>query len=218
MTDLIENAVKITELCEKVEFLTDWERQFVKSIESQLNNGRKLSKNQVSVIERVHGLYDTSVEWAKEYKEKYEEDVKILAEYYCNANGGVYFKAIQNVLKFPDFIPNKSIVEKTINNQYAKRVLRSAKTAWRFNEGDTALIRCTINPNTLRSGNGDRVYGYFKDDIIEKPVFIISRNDVSPEQWHVYKCVLLTEPTKELWIQERWLKGMNRKVKKKPLK
>ena len=212
---IYEASLQISKLSGLKDSLTPWECGFVESLGRRVVQKNNLSEKQYETLKKVFNKYNVPDDWKAEYKEKYYEDVKILAEYYSHVEGGSFFKEIHAAKDNPDFIPNKDLVIKATTNQYAKRVLRSERGGWRYDEGEIALIRRTVNPNTIRDTTGHRVYGYFKQKIVEKPVMIIKRNDERPNQWHVYTCVFLMDPMKEVLIQERWLKDTNRKMKKK---
>tara|TARA_Y100000310_G_scaffold326858_1_gene392348 strand:- start:1964 stop:2602 length:639 start_codon:yes stop_codon:yes gene_type:complete len=209
----METVAQIRELTAQKANLTDWEQSFIDSITKQMST-RALSDKQVETVERIHKKNAHSEEWVAEFRKKYLEDLKVLAKYYAKAKGGTFYKGIQKLNENPDFIPTEETVLKALQNQYAKRVLRAHKSSWRFKPADIACIRRTINPNSIRGKDGFRVYGYFKEKIVEQVVMITERHDKEPDQWHVYSCAFLSDPTKELLIQERFLKSVEKKTKR----
>tara|TARA_B100000085_G_scaffold213927_1_gene198095 strand:+ start:9266 stop:9904 length:639 start_codon:yes stop_codon:yes gene_type:complete len=125
---------------------TGWDRGFLESILSQLDNGRELSRKQKDMASKVLARNGEEAqklheEWDVVYKEDHQQDGLLLAHYYKNTG---YFRELTADI-LAGKTPDMRAYVKMSGNKYAEKVLEQARAEPKYAVGDYILRRSSFD-------------------------------------------------------------------------
>jgi rRNA maturation protein Nop10 len=135
-------------------FISEWEQEFVDSIQKQVKNGRdSLSPAQNSILQKIEAkLSEDAIAarntWASTWSQEKQKVARIVAKYYLYA--GYFTTAAERVISDPEWIMPEALYGKMCHNKYAKKVLAETAADPKFEVGATVMLRTTA-PTTLFS-------------------------------------------------------------------
>ena len=128
--------------------LSERDRKFAESLQSQFNDQGKLSPKQVECVERMEQRYSPESQlkrerWAQSYKSAHREVAMICARYYRTTS---YFRDLATkVLLDEDFVPTEKQFNALTKNKYAKKAIAAATEPPAFPVGSLAKVRANYN-------------------------------------------------------------------------
>ena len=128
--------------------LSERDRKFAASLQSQFNDQGKLSPKQVECVERMEQRYSPASQlkrerWAQSYKGAHREVAMICARYYRTTS---YFRDLATkVLLDEDFVPTEKQFNALTKNKYAKKAIAAATEPPAFPVGSLAKVRANYN-------------------------------------------------------------------------
>jgi hypothetical protein len=152
------NKERLSNLQEKKELLSDWERAFLESVGSQFDKKGNLSARQVETLEKIEKKVSPEAmnareQWIENYTQIERSRAKVIAEYYKKTE---YFQSlVRSILEDPEFVPEEEKYKKMANNKYALRVLTEYYAEPKYPNGSLVNLRTTAD-YLLRSGIGDK--------------------------------------------------------------
>tara|TARA_R110002153_G_scaffold88366_4_gene217630 strand:+ start:732 stop:1598 length:867 start_codon:yes stop_codon:yes gene_type:complete len=127
-----------------------WSSGYIKSIEQQLKQGRRLSDNQIATLNRVDEEH--SADWiatCKSFSEDYKankdgmrDDAIVVANYYSGA-GQFFHNLSSQILTDQNFEPKPAQYNKLVRNKYAQRVLNAHNAEPKYQIGMFVELRAT---------------------------------------------------------------------------
>lgn len=175
---------------------SQWEKDFLSSIDSFFDHRKELSFAQYSTFCGIESKYtEEYVSKQKEFADSYtgekKQDIKIVASIY-RAHKNIYHQELVNkVLDDETYIPSQYQYEKLMNNKYAIGFLRNVKSKPKYNIGDVVVPSSRDKTDTW------------------KTAIIIDNADMKPfthaEGGKVYS-ILPFGQTKPLLVEERDMK------------
>jgi len=192
--------------------LSQWERDFFKSIAEQFAKSGKLSTNQERVLNAC--LEKTSADkvkeaqdWKASYGEEKRKIARLLAEYYKHEG---YFQTLTgNILSDMDFVPTKEQYEKMCENKYAKKVIEAHNAPYEFQVGDLAVIRAGLRRSSIHARNNLTIYDTTK--FVNQMVIVIEHDNSRPRTSKFVRFTLLTDPNTQYHCDEKFLKKVRNK-------
>lgn len=118
-------------------------------VESMLEQAKKrdLSEKQISYVDKFWAecfppqeVLDEENSWASSYTNEMRENINIIAQYYEYHYPN---SKIAKSYKDANWIPDKQLYEKSVNSQYAKITIENYKKKFRFDIGETIVMRDT---------------------------------------------------------------------------
>ena len=201
---------KIKQLKNHEDKFTQWEREFLGSIEDYFNKKGRVSPAQDQVIKRMLDKYsDDNMkkldDWKKSWTPEKQRIFDICVRYYKQA--GYFSHVIDKVAKNSDYIPNEKTFVKMCENKYAKKVLAvcDSKPVWPI--GGVATLRMTLKYNDPRPHDGSKLYNARLDarSLKNKPVMILGIDD-KLDTHRYYHVALMTDPAINFDIREDKMK------------
>ena len=128
--------------------LSERDRKFAESLQSQFNDQGKLSPKQVECVERMEERYsDAAVaarnEWEANYKKLHRPIALICAKYYIKTN---YFRDLAlRIGSDEDFVPTERQFNALTKNKYAKKAIAAAVNPPAFPVGSLCKVRANYN-------------------------------------------------------------------------
>ena len=128
--------------------LSERDRKFAESLQSQFNDQGKLSPKQVECVERLEQRYSDEAivarnEWEAKYKANHREVALICAKYYRTT---AYFRDLATkVLLDEDFVPTEKQFNALTKNKYAKKAIAAATEPPAFPIGSLCKVRANYN-------------------------------------------------------------------------
>ena len=128
--------------------LSERDRKFAESLQSQFNDQGKLSPKQVECVERLEQRYSDEAivarnEWEAKYKANHREVALICAKYYRTT---AYFRDLATrVLLEEDFVPTEKQFNALTKNKYAKKAIAAATEPPAFPIGSLCKVRANYN-------------------------------------------------------------------------
>ena len=121
--------------------LTEWEKNFLESIDAYFGSKNRLSNGQYNSFKRIEARFDPAVkalrqEFANSITDEMRQDIKIVANVYKQAKIQYHQALVKDILENDNFIPSKEQWEKFMNNKYAKGYLENFKCQPKFKIGD----------------------------------------------------------------------------------
>jgi hypothetical protein len=195
--------------------LSQWERDFIKSIADQYAKSGKLSTNQERVLNTC--LDKTSAnkvketqDWLASYGEEKRKIARLLAEYYKHEG---YFQTLSNsILSDMAFVPSKEQYEKLCENKYAKKVIEAHNAPYEFQIGDLAIVRAGLRRTSITSMNkaaSEMYHDYAK--FVNQMVIVIEHDNSRPRTSKFVYFTLLTDPNTKYRCDEKFLKKVRNK-------
>lgn len=122
--------------------LSDWEKNFLESIETYFAHKNGLTAGQYSAFKKIENKYsDTAIaerdEFEKSFTDEMRSNMKIVASIYKNKSSPYYRDFYNKILADDKFIPTKAQWDKFMNNKYAEGYLKNVKGTPKFKVGDT---------------------------------------------------------------------------------
>lgn len=125
--------------------------EFLKSINSQVKNGRTLSPGQSKYLRDIESVCDEEAlkeadEWIRQYSDDLREVAVLCAEYYENQTAdNRYFKFIRRkVLENPQgHVLSKREFTKMCMNKFADKVIQEHRTDPKFEKGQIVSVRAS---------------------------------------------------------------------------
>ena len=152
------NATKIQET---IDYLTakeliGWDKNFVESVTDWFERHNMLSEKQWALLCKIKDKFSPEAlkqkeEWAKEYREKYLADAKVVASYYLPT--GYFASLARDILYEAEFVPSKRQWEKFGENKYAKKVLETFHKEPAFELGSLVCFRQTAAFRSMKRRN-----------------------------------------------------------------
>ena len=128
--------------------LSERDRKFAESLQSQFNDQGKLSPKQVECVEKMEQRYSPESvlkreRWAQSYKGAHREVAMICARYYRTTS---YFRDLATkVLLDEDFVPTEKQFNALTKNKYAKKAIAAATEPPAFPVGSLCKVRANYN-------------------------------------------------------------------------
>ena len=128
--------------------LSERDRKFAESLQSQFNDQGKLSPKQVECVEKMEQRYSPESvlkreRWAQSYKGAHREVAMICARYYRTTS---YFRDLATkVLLDEDFVPTEKQFNALTKNKYALKAIAAATEPPAFPVGSLAKVRANYN-------------------------------------------------------------------------
>ena len=128
--------------------LSERDRKFAESLQSQFNDQGNLSPKQVECVERLEQRYSDEAivarnEWEAKYKANHREVALICAKYYRTT---AYFRDLATrVLLEEDFVPTEKQFNALTKNKYAKKAIAAATEPPAFPIGSLCKVRANYN-------------------------------------------------------------------------
>ena len=128
--------------------LSERDRKFAESLQSQFNDQGKLSPKQVECVEKMEQRYSPASvlkreRWAQSYKGEHREVAMICARYYRTTS---YFRDLATkVLLDEDFVPTEKQFNALTKNKYAKKAIATATEPPAFPIGSLCKVRANYN-------------------------------------------------------------------------
>ena len=128
--------------------LSERDRKFAESLQSQFNDQGKLSPKQVECVEKMEQRYSPESvlkreRWAQSYKGAHREVAMICARYYRTTT---YFRDLATkILLDEDFVPTEKQFNALTKNKYAKKAIAAATEPPAFPVGSLAKVRANYN-------------------------------------------------------------------------
>lgn len=197
---------------------TGWDRGFLESILSQLDNGRQLSKKQIEMTSKVlsrngeeaQNIHD---EWMDVYKNEHQKDAVLLAHYYKNTG---YFREL-TVDILSGKTPDMRAYVKMSGNKYAQKVLEQSRANPKYSIGDYVLRRASFDAykhakfdNDMTWAQQNSVVSSFANKggfimAIEKEIYSAANNAKRYRILPVGESIMFT-------VEERFIKIAKRKT------
>lgn len=122
--------------------LSDWEKQFLQSIEGYFSAKNGLTPGQYLAFKKIEAKFtDEAIaardEFAKSFSEEKRSDMKIVAQVYNSHSSRYHVHIYSKILEDDNFIPTSEQWEKFMNNKYSLGYLNNVKSQPKFNVGDT---------------------------------------------------------------------------------
>lgn len=122
--------------------LSDWEKNFLESIDQFFGTKNRLSWGQYNTLKNIESRFTPVIKAAREeFKNQFNDDMrsdmKIVAHTYLNMNSLYHRNIISSILTNEQFMPTKEEWDKFMNNKYAKGYLDNFKSSPKFKIGDT---------------------------------------------------------------------------------
>jgi len=191
----------------KFEFLQDWDRGFLESIQSQYNRSGQLSEKQLQILERVEKNNDPDAvankkRWIENFDDKKKESVKVCATYYDCAG---YFQNLVNKILRPEdgkeYIPTEKEYRSMCENKYAQKILTAHFDKPLYQEGSIVLLRASAPLAVKKTCNHNQA-------------IVIQSNASNPESAakgaKIYK-ILPVGCSEIRHVEERYLKKFKKK-------
>ncbi len=142
---------KIQRLNNMHESLSQWERNFIASVDQGYKKYGSLTDGQFNMLQKLNDRYNAEniqkrEEWRKNFTPDMRERMNIMAHYYTS-NPPYFRDMAMLVLEDPDFIPTERAYRAMCENKYAQKVIKTSRDPVRFPIGSMAM---------LREGNGVR--------------------------------------------------------------
>ena len=128
--------------------LSERDRKFAESLQSQFNDQGKLSPKQVECVEKMEQRYSPESvlkreRWAQSYKGAHREVAMICARYYRTTS---YFRDLATkVLLDEDFVPTEKQFNALTKNKYAQKAIAAATEPPAFPVGSLCKVRANYN-------------------------------------------------------------------------
>ena len=128
--------------------LSERDRKFAESLQSQFNDQGKLSPKQVECVEKMEQRYSPASvlkreRWAQSYKGEHREVAMICSRYYRTTS---YFRDLATkVLLDEDFVPTEKQFNALTKNKYAKKAIAAATEPPAFPVGSLCKVRANYN-------------------------------------------------------------------------
>jgi hypothetical protein len=138
-----------TERLEKILNSTRLRENSKPFISSMLEQAKKcdLSEKQVGYINKFWAdcfppqeILDSENEWVSSFTPEMKQNITIIGEYYSHHYSN---SKIAKNYKDPNWIPDKQLYKKAVGTQYAKITINNYNKPFRFNVGDTVVLRDT---------------------------------------------------------------------------
>jgi len=140
---------RLTNAIAKPELLSDWERGFLESLQTQFNRRGKLSSKQINILTRIETqklsseAQDTHQQWIDRYDDEKRRIAHICAEYYLKS--GYFTRLASSIVEDVQFIPSEKAWRKMCENKYAKKVLAVYDAPPKYIIGSTVMFRATAD-------------------------------------------------------------------------
>ena len=128
--------------------LSERDRKFAESLQSQFNDQGKLSPKQVECVEKMEQRYSPASvlkreRWAQSYKGAHRDVAMICARYYRTTS---YFRDLATkVLLDEDFVPTEKQFNALTKNKYAQKAIAAATEPPAFPVGSLCKVRANYN-------------------------------------------------------------------------
>ena len=148
------NRERLSNLQEKKEFLSDWEKDFLESLVVQFDKKGTLSERQIGVVNLLEEKTSPEAiaernEWETNYKQSEREKAIVVAKYYKETG---YFRSLaDSILDNPEFVPEKRSYKKMAENKYALRVLAEYFGAPKYPNGSLVMLRAGADYHLKRA-------------------------------------------------------------------
>ena len=199
---------KIKQLKKHEAKFTQWERDFLISIEDYFNKKSRVSYAQEGVIERMLGKYsDDNIkklnDWKNSWSPEKQRIFDICVKYYEQA--GYFSHIVNQVEKNKKYIPNEKTFVKMCENKYAKKVIEvcDADPVWPI--GGVATLRKTLKYNDARHHGTDTSSRLDARALKDKPVMILGIAD-KLDTHRYYHVALMIDPAINFDIREDKMK------------
>ena len=211
LSDRINNIVENNE--RHANLISEWEQEFVDSIQRQVKNGREsLSVSQNNILQKIEAkLSEDAIAarqtWQSSWGQEKQKVARIVAQYYLHA--GYYTAAANRVLREPEWVMPEPLYNKMCGNKYAKKVLAATMATPKFEVGATVMLRANA-PATLFSWPD-------RKKLFNTPLFIMAvskeiKNAVKGAK--IYTILPAGHPS-TFEVEERYLKKFTQPKKKK---
>jgi len=171
-------------------------KNFVESLLTQAKN-RELSPKQMEYVEKFweecfpsQEIVEAEKNWRESFTSEMRENTTIIGEYY---NRHYRSSKIAKNYEDPNWIPDADMYEKSINSAWAKTLITNYKKSYRFNIGDTCILRDTqMNRSHFRGAVGEHL------------IILDAKKDVESNFKNSYNVIEISkmEDQKSFWITE----------------
>lgn len=128
--------------------ISDWEKDFLQSIFLYFAGKKRLSAGQYATLKKIEDKHSEAAlvakqEFADSFTEEKRNDMRIVASIYRETRSPYHRALIDLVLDKDDFVPSANQWQRLMDNKYAQGYLQNAKSAAKYNIGDT------VTPSSL---------------------------------------------------------------------
>ena len=203
--DILERIVAARE---KSEFLSDWDKGYLESLEGQYNKRGRLSPRQLEIFVRIEKeklsteAQDERQKWTDNYDGEKRRIAGICADYYLNA--GYFTNLATRVIEEPKFIPSEKAWKKMCENKYAKKIITEHDAEPKYSVGSIVAFRSTADWSHRQQSGGMPCVVISSGGPIKnaakgaKPYKVLpygSTQVIECEERHIKKC---KDPTKKV--------------------
>jgi len=182
-------------------------REFVESLIDFFNKKGGLTVNQLNAFEKIESRWSPQEkvkleEWKKEYLASYQEQAKIISQYY--AHTGYFASLSDKILSDENFIPSRKEFNKMVKNKYAQKVLAAHYQIPRFKVSEMVQVRSNV---------GKRGYDRALTSLRSRLCFVLANDLViknACEGAKRYRLLPMGE-SHPIEIEERYLMKPNKK-------
>ncbi len=199
---------KIEQLKKHEAKFTQWERDFLISIEDYFNKKGRVSYAQEGVIERMLGKYSDDnmkkhADWEKSWTPEKQRIFDTCVKYYKEA--GYFTHVILKTEKNENYIPNEKTFVKMCENKYAQKVMKVLDSEPLWPIGGVATLRMTLKYNDPRPHDGSSTTRFNSQQLKNKPVMILGIAE-KLDTHRYYHVALMIDPTINFDIREDKMK------------
>tara|TARA_Y100000310_G_scaffold70759_1_gene66509 strand:+ start:123 stop:770 length:648 start_codon:yes stop_codon:yes gene_type:complete len=144
--DILERIIAARK---KSELLSDWDKGYLESLETQFNKRGRLSPRQIEIFARIEEeklsteAQDERQKWNDNYDAEKRRVAKVCANYYLDA--GYFTSLATRIVEEPEFIPSEKAWKKMCENKYAKKVLANHDNPSKYEIGSLVAFRATAD-------------------------------------------------------------------------
>ena len=123
-TEKVKNTI---ETLDKIENLSDWERNFINSIKSGWQKYNSVTEKQHAMIQKLADRYNPEnikarEDWIGGFDDEKKNRLQVMAHYY-KANPPYFGDLADRVLNDPDYIPTERAYNAMCENKYSQKVM-----------------------------------------------------------------------------------------------
>ena len=154
--------------------LEQFDQGFVESVYKQYARYGNLSEKQESFLMNIFTKYGPEGQekrkaWVKEYKEKFKDMAKIVAQYYVS-NPPYWQTLSEKILLEENFIPSERQFNKFTKNKYAAKVLESTLSEPKYKVDDVVEARQSVGKYSKNGHQFNRGQKGFVLEVNSAPV------------------------------------------------
>lgn len=204
---IVEDTLKRTDL-------SNWDKDFMLSLQEQIKSGKSLSEKQIVWVHKISSRYsDEAIKERSEWSERWTTDsvtrdlAKTCARFYTDSG---YYQWSQNILTDESFVPSLKQFKALTENKYIVKVLDAYKAKPKYPAGSMVQIRKSL------SGPDSRLMRRKMFELETDLAIVVSTNETIVSACNGnkrYKIVFLGDAV-PMFAEERDLKKMPKNPQK----